>query len=304
MQTRITAQQAIAQQIPLFLQLRRRRWTGLQAFIDESHLTRPAFLLLRSLEEAAMQGHTLTSQQMKASLFNPYTTRFMFLDDLPLLIEQDYLQQQNDGYLVTDTGRTLVHQVEIAARTYIASLQVPPSVPLAALAAVLIDLVHRSWQSPEPMIKAHQARTQQRLSVKGAAPLVQVEWAILGLWEVRDDAHIAAWQVHGFSGPVLDILSRTWSKEVHTLSSLISTLEASQHITDIQQGVQELIGRGYIISTNDRLELTLQGQKIRDDIELETDRIFFTPWSQTTSAQVIWLREQIDNVCSYFKTLA
>lgn len=297
------ARRTIVEQLPLFLQLRRRKWKGLQTFLDESRLPRPAFFLLRALEGETVQGQMLTVQQMRENLFNPYATRFMVFDQLPLLVEQGYLQQKDKGYVVTETGRILMNRTEIAARAYIGSLELPSSVALPALATVLVEQVHRAWQASEPVIKAHQARTQRRLSVEEAPALVQIEWAVLGLWETRDDAHIAAWQAYRFTGPIFDILSRIWSKEAQTLSSLTSTLEETQQPVDIQQGIQELITSGYILLTGDHFELTQQGQKIRDDIEKETDRIFFAPWNQVTDDGVIWISEQLGNICSYFKEL-
>lgn len=304
METLMAARHTIIEQLPLFLQLRRRKWKGLQTLLDESHLTRPAFFLLRALEGETVRGQKLTLQQMQENLFNPYATQFTIFDYLPILCEQGYLQQEGEGYLVTDTGRTLTNQVEIAARAYLDTLQIPPSIVLPDLAMALVQRVHRAWQSPEPAIKAHQARTQRRLPVEEASALVQIEWAILGLWEARDDAHIAAWRAYGFSGPVFDILSRISSKEAQTHPQLISTLEESQHPTDIQQGILELSTSGYITSIDDHFELTPQGQKIRDDIEAETDRIFFASWDQVAYDEVIWLREQLSDVCSYFKQLA
>ncbi|HEY4385148.1 MAG TPA: hypothetical protein VGN34_11845, partial [Ktedonobacteraceae bacterium] len=268
-----------------------------------SNLTRPAFSLLRALEGETVRGQTLTLLQMKKDLFNPYATRFTVFDDLPLLVEQGYLQQWDDGYLVTDTGRMLTDQVEIAARSYLGSLQISPSLPLPELATALVERVHHAWQAPEPLVKAHQARTQRRLPVEGAPTIVQIEWAILGMWEARDDAHMAAWRAYQLSGPVFDILSRIWSKEAHTLPGLISTLAEEQQAADVQQGILELAESGYIISTGKHFELTSQGQKVRDDIEGETDRIFFASWEWMADDEIIWLNTQISNVCAYFKEL-
>ncbi|HTK11785.1 MAG TPA: hypothetical protein VL485_31725 [Ktedonobacteraceae bacterium] len=303
METLTDVRRSIVEQLPLFLQLRRRTWTGFQIYIDESHLTRPAFSLLRALEGETVRGQTLTLQQMQKDLFNPYATRFTVFDHLPSLIEQGYLQQWDDGYLVTDAGRMLTDQVEMAARSYLGSLQVSPSLPLPELAAALMERVHHAWQAPEPLVKAHQARTQRRLPVEGAPAMVQVEWALLGLWEARDDAHMAAWRAYQFSGPVFDILSRIWSKKARTLPDLISTLAETQQPADVQQGILELTESGYVIATGEYFELTSQGQKVRDDIEDETDRIFFASWEQMADDKVMWLNTQISNVCAYFREL-
>lgn len=304
METLIAARRTIVEHLPVFLQLRRRKWTGLQDFLDESQLTRPVFFLLRALEGETVSGQFLTLSQMQQDLFNPYMTRFTIFDQLPVLVERGYLQQQNERYCVTDAGRMLMNQCEIAARAYISSLKVPPAIDQAALATVLVARVYAAWQAPEPLIKAHEARTQRRLPIAGAPALVQIEWAVLGLWEARDDAHIAAWKAYQFTGPVFDILSRIWSKEASTLPRLLAILEESQQPADVRQGIQELLKASYILLDGDHLELTVQGQKIRDAIEVETDRIFFGSWNQMTDHEVIWLSEQLNDLCAFFRELA
>jgi hypothetical protein len=64
METLTVARHTIVEQLSLFLQVRRRRWTGLQAFLDESHLTRPAFFLLRALEGETIKGQQLTAYSL------------------------------------------------------------------------------------------------------------------------------------------------------------------------------------------------------------------------------------------------
>src|SRR5690348_15440455 len=112
MQTRRT----IVEHLSLFLQLRRRHWTGLQAFLDQGHLTRSACSLLRALKEETIPGQPLTVQHMQEALFNPYATRFPWVEYLPLLVEHSYLEQRDESYCVTKTGRLLLHQIERAAR--------------------------------------------------------------------------------------------------------------------------------------------------------------------------------------------
>ena len=125
---------------------------------------------------------------MQKYLFNPYATRFTIFDYLPLLVEQGYLQQQGEGYIATDTGHILSNLDPIAARAYIGSLEVSPSLSLSALAIALVERVHYAWQSSELLIKAHQARTQRHSPVEKAPALVQIEWTI---WAC-ENAHMVA----------------------------------------------------------------------------------------------------------------
>jgi hypothetical protein len=115
---------------------------------------------------------------------------------------------------------------------------------------------------------------------------------------------MSACRAYRFSGPVVDILSRIWSKEAQTLPSLVTTLEASQGPADIEQGIRQLAQSGCISASGDHVELTRQGQQIRDQIEAETDRIFFASWDQLAASDVLWLAEQTSAVSASFRALA
>src|SRR5258707_5584268 len=110
MEPLLQARRTIVEHLPLFLQLRRRDWTGLDTFLDQRHLTRSAFFLVRALEEETLPGQPLTVPQMQEALFNPYTMWFPWVEHLPLLVEHGDLEQRDEGYSVTETGRLLLHQ--------------------------------------------------------------------------------------------------------------------------------------------------------------------------------------------------
>src|SRR5205823_1777842 len=111
------------------------------------------------------------------------------------------------------------------------------------------------------------------------APMVQLEAAVFALWMARDDAHMAAWRAKGFSGPHLDLLTRLWTKEAQTLPALTTALQYTHRPEDIAQGVKNLTEAGYVLVEGESIRITEVGQRIRDWIEEETDRLYFTPWS-------------------------
>jgi hypothetical protein len=84
---------------------------------------------------------------------------------------------------------------------------------------------------------------------------------------------------------VVDILRRKWSNKAQTLARLQDTLAESPSDGASQHGMLELLRFGYLVSTDDHVELTLQGQQIRDAIEVETDRVFFASWNHQIDAE-------------------
>lgn len=113
----------------------------------------------------------------------------------------------------------------------------------------------------------------------------------------RDDAHIAAWQAEGLGGPHVDLLTRLWRGEAHTLHELTTVLQLSQYPEDILQGVGALKEGGYVLVEGERITLTAYGQQVRTSIEEETDRIYFTPWLALTPEVPNWLYSYLKKVC-------
>jgi hypothetical protein len=190
----------------------------------------------------------------------------------------------------------LIERIEQAEHDYVATLTPLPLPELTRLAALLETIVQGRWQASEPMVKAHQARCY-RLAITTPAPMVRLNAAVFALWMARDDAHIAAWQAEGLSGPHLDLLTRLWTGEVHSLPELTTALQHTQRPEDVLEGVTALREAGYVLAEGEYLTLTDWGQQVRTRIEEETDRIYFTAWPSLTSEDLNWLSSSLTQVC-------
>jgi hypothetical protein len=126
--------------------------------------------------------------------------------------------------------------------------------------------------------------------------MVHLEAAVFALWMARDDAHMAAWRAKGFSGPHLDLLTRVWTGGTQTLPALTTALRDSQRTDDIVQGIRTLSETGYVLVEGEGIRITEVGQQIRDWIEEETDRLYFTPWPDLYT-------EELDRVYSLLKAV-
>ena len=281
---------------PRFLGLQPFGWKGSQDIV-QSGLQLPALLLLRALVLETDRGEPLSRQEMEGRTFNPYSTFHPIFDNLPSLLEKGYLLYSDSLYLVTPQGRTLIERIEQTVQDYTATLT-PLSLPeLTRLAALLEEIAQRMWKASEPAVKAHQARCHRLPLITTSSPMVHLDAAIFALWMARDDAHIAAWQAEGLSGPYLDVLTYLWTEEAHTFPELTTTLRQSQRPEDILQGVMVLNETGYLLAEEEQLTLTEYGQQVRTHIEEETDRIYFTPWPSLTPEDLNWLYSCLKKVC-------
>src|SRR2546428_11750143 len=98
-----------------------------------------------------------------------------------------------------------------AARARYASFAQLPRGELAELAGFLDRASRAGAKASEPTKRVH---TPFAFGYRGDGPpagsFAQLDAAIYGLWQVRDDCHMAAWRVSGLTGPEVEVLTRTW----------------------------------------------------------------------------------------------
>jgi hypothetical protein len=296
-----TRRRVLVDLFPQFLMRRRRGWTGIQELLERAQLTRPALFLLRAIVEETAPGERLSRTELCARLFNPYNTVYPWLDLLPELVVRDLVVQAGEWYIVSAQGRTLIEELEHGAQAYLATLTPVPAADLERMADLLSTIAARAWAAPEPAAKPHQARAY-RLPLSNTSAMVRLDRAVYALWTSRDDAHNAAWQRAGFDGPAFDLLTRLWCGEATTLAELAQHIGQGQRPEDIEQGVAALAAGGYVVSTGAALALTDHGRLVRDTVEEETDRVYFTPWPPLTLEEVSWLYETLQAVCERLAT--
>ena len=124
-----------------------------------------------------------------------------------------------------------------------------------------------------------------------SAPMVRIEQAIGELWGARDDAYMAAWREADMEGPPLDVLSLLWSG-AGTSAVLSEALETKQTPQDIESSLTWLVEREYAQRDGDSVTLTPQGVMTRDDIENETDRVYFAGWPFHVE-EAMWVRDRL-----------
>lgn len=291
---------ALVDLLPQFLRGWSRGWGELPPLVAAAGIAPPAYFLLRALIQERDAGDGMTEDEMRRDLFNPYSTVQPFLDHLPALVAAGMVREDDGRFIVTDAGRALFARVEAARDDYLATLDPIPAADCARLAARLQTVADALWAAPEPASKAHHARPRRMPPPADAAPMVRLLHAVSCLWMARDDAHTAAWRGAGFDGPPFDLLSRVRSGEAATLPALAGAVAQSQRPDDVRRGVDTLVSGGYLTRSGDALALTERGRIIRDDIEAETDRAYFAPWSATADAH--WLRTTLRAVVERLAT--
>jgi hypothetical protein len=122
---------------------------------------------------------------------------------------------------------------------------------------------------------------------------VQLEYAIYALQRARDDAHIAAWRDAGLTGPMIELLSRVWTGTAATVKQLAEQTRGRMLAADVAATVEKLEQAGYIAVDSATIAITCTGRDVRDAIECETDRVYFTPWPEIDAK---WIHDRLTTI--------
>jgi len=205
------------------------------------------------------------------------------------------LAEERDGrWYLTEKGRGLAAAMHEAARAHYATLTPLPKGELAELARLLDRAFLAGAKANEPARRQH---TPFALSYRADDPpagsFAQLDAAVYGLWQVRDDCHMASWRASGRSGPEVEVLTRAWREEAADEAALTDLLP-HQRPEDVKAAVARLRTSGLVEA--DRLTVTAAGARARQAIEDETDRLFFTPWPDDVGARSAWIAEKLIEV--------
>jgi len=278
--------------LPEFLTKRRTKFTLPLRLTEELGIDRPALLFVTG--GVAPQGGGRFDE-----MWNPYATQWDQQRAASAAARDAGLVDEKDGrWDLTQAGRDLVARVRREADAYLASLPSPlPTEELARLASLLAGAFEATAASLDRRWHSHIPRAA-RMAGEGKHPMVAVENAVYGLWQARDDCHMAAWRQAGLDGPTLDTLTRIWRKEAVSEEDLAAKL-TSQRPADVAEQVARLRRDG-LVTPDGAPRTTDKGTKMRQAIEDETDRLFFAGWPDALGASAGWMREKLAAVNASF----
>ncbi|MDP9252576.1 MAG: hypothetical protein M3O80_06175 [Chloroflexota bacterium] len=277
---------------PEFLTKRRTKFTFPLRLMEELRIDRPALFFV--IGGVAPQGGGRLGE-----MWNPYATQWDQYQAASAAARDAGLVHEKDGrWDLTPAGRDLMSRVRREADAYLASLPSPlPGDDLMRLASLIGRAFEATAAALDERWQSHIARAR-RMAGDASKPMVALENAVNGIWQARDDCHMAAWRAAGLDGPTLDTLTRVWRNEATSEADLASKL-ATQRPADVAAQLARLRREG-LVAGDGAPRTTDKGAKARQAIEDETDRRFFSPWPEDVGASAGWIREQLAAVNSSF----
>jgi len=195
------------------------------------------------------------------------------------------------GYRLTGRGRQAVQQSFGALHAMLADVEPLPVGDLARLNVLLRRLVDATIAAPAPTDKPHlRASRLTDPGARGAAAALTDQY-LTDLVRFRDDAHQAAWQPHGVGGPTWEALTLIWRGEAYSPDTLAKLLERRAQPPQVYtDAIHTLVERGWIAQHGEAYRVTDRGAALRQQAEEMTDRLFYTPWSCMSEAEIEDLR--------------
>lgn len=211
---------------------------------------------------------------------SPYTAIESCQQKLEAASRDGWLDEAGDGrYRLSDTGGKTIDSLIAQARAVMAEVDpLPP--PNSILLAELLDRIIQASLTVPPPPEKWSIKLSCKLMPSAQPPLPYIEQEFTALAAYRDDAHLAAWQDSGLSATALEVLTLFWNGEVDSLESLCKRLERRGHTCHVyQDSLEELRRLGHLQGPDQAPWLTGAGRVFRNQVEDDTNKYFFTPWT-------------------------
>lgn len=229
---------------------------------------------------AALTFEPETTSPERLQVRIPYTAAALYRARLEELAEKGHLVEVGSGeYRLTETSRQVLLRAVEEMRDRMAQADPLPPADASRLAGLLGRLVRSALETPPPP-EPWSIRLSWKLMPPEVPPLPYIEQAISCLNAYRDDAHLAAWRPSGVSAPALEALTLLWRGQADSLGTLSARLAHRGHSPrDYAEALAELRSRGWLEGPDKAPRLTAAGCAFREQVESDTDRYFFAPWS-------------------------
>ena len=204
-------------------------------------------------------------------------------------VQHGYLiSDGKDGYIPTEFGMKAAHKVWRAAGDSIASSKPMPEAEMEKAFDYLARIGDAALSTPEP--PSHYFMTHKRENYQRYEVLYPLERFVVLFGELsafRDDMYVATWRAHGVEGHTWEVLDRLSQSDALTFDELHEKTSGrgvtrAVHAVD----VMELARRGWADDAAGKIQITATGKQVRAEVEAETERLFFAPWSSLHESEL------------------
>ncbi|MGA7731326.1 MAG: hypothetical protein WCD37_08640 [Chloroflexia bacterium] len=228
--------------------------------------------------------------------YDPYEVIDRTSGPIAELKEKGLVLEDEEGMLtLSSAARDAIDRFQAAGIEYVSKRQPLPVEDLERLAdelerASAAVKANRLFESvPGSHLRGYVAAG--RYGRGSTAPMVRIEQALFELWGARDDAHTTAWREADLEGPPFDVLSHVWAG-ANTVEALAEALRYKQTPEDLESSLSWLAARELAERHGDEVRITPKGVLLREDVERETNRMYFDGWPFGMD-EAVWVRDAL-----------
>lgn len=274
-----------------------------QVATDINNYYTPALMAL--LQELEIQGTDVFVVQTAVSELpkpltpdiylqrTPYQSKEIILANFEGACDRGYLHKIDDEtFRLTDQGESVAREIPTTAVAAATTIQPLPETEVTQLVALLGKVVKASVKAKE---MPHPALNRSRFYDPGEdAPATEkIRRYLNDLNAYRDDAHIAAWRTYELEGYEWEAFSHihadyVFGEPVFDGAGLAQKLSSFRgyDADAYDQALQKVAARGWLKKENGRYIVTEEGKQVREAVEAETDRLFYSTWVLTDAESV------------------
>jgi hypothetical protein len=271
------------------------------------NLTKEALKLIRSSYEPAVEpiilssgldariwGILLAAQTFEPEYTSPahllvrgpYTSAEQYLTRLYAAVAKGYLEEISPGeFRLTERGKEGVNQFIWEARAMMEKID-PLNQEASKELTLLFERLVKGCLATPPPPNTWSIQLSYQLMPALEPSLPFIEQAISCLYAYRDDAHLAAWRHSNLSATAFEVLTCLWREEANSLDGLLDLLCYRGHSDEVYlDALAELRDRKFIAGGRSKLRVTPEGRGFRNQVEMDTDIYFYSPWSYLSSKE-------------------
>jgi DNA-binding MarR family transcriptional regulator len=223
--------------------------------------------------------------------FSPYNALESLAKRQAEAAEKGLIAPVEGGYRLTEAGRGALQASFGAVYQALSAFEPLPAGDTRRLVELLRRLVDASLTAPAPADKSHLIASRKTDPGATVSLAAQVDQYLTDLNGFRDDAHIAAWQPTGIDGPTWEALTMVWRGDANTPEALAEKLTGrGLELPIYAAALRSLAERGWLAERDGTYSVTDQGRAIRQQVEDETDRLFYEPWGVLDDGEAQELR--------------
>lgn len=271
-------------------------WAVTEPYIEDAAVKNDVPIELYFYSELGLEYFSVEDFQKRDPFTNPEQFKKMFAR---FEIKDWIYPQQDQRYQVSRRAQEAVQDIVRAGDVQLARFDLMTEAGLKRLANLLKQLTIAVMDAPEPPGN-WAVQNRFRIADERDPLIVQIRESLLDLYAYRDDSHLSAARPHfGEAGIVWDVLGAvTGGSAVNARQMAARMSVRGYEESDYEVAFQAAAQIGWVEAADapNSHRPTTKGLELREEVERQTDKFFYRPWS-------VLVEEELDELYSLLTKL-